>query len=381
MKKVVSPEYWLLFAIIFGCGTKEAVKAPVLELPVVRVLEQDVPLTVEFVGQTYGASDIAIRARVEGFLEGIHFEEGSRVTKGQLLYTIDPAQFQAQVAAAQSKVVEAQTILVKAQSDLGRIKPLAEINAVSESDLDAAVAQKGASEASVEAAKAELQYANITLGYSRVYSPLDGIIGRTEARIGDFVGRYPNPVVLNTVSRINVILVRFSIPEASYLRLARYYGMEEQQRRQEEGSKADLELKLADGTVHNHHGIVDFIDREVDPTTGSLLVQASFPNPESVLRPGQFARVKVTLDEIKGGLLIPQRCVREIQGIYEVFVVNDSSKIESRLIKLGPKIGNMWSVLEGLDKNDMLVLEGIQRVRSGTLIKPQIQEFEFISSN
>ncbi len=274
-----------LLLLLLSCESKPTGPQGPMTVPVVAVVQQDIPLEVEFVGQTYGQSDIAIRARVEGFLEGLHFDEGSRITKGDLLYSIEPEPFMAKVAAAQSKVVEAETILVRAESDLRRIRPLAERKAVSESDLDAAVAEQGAAEASVEAAKAELRFSRINLGYTKIYSPINGIIGKTEARVGDFVGREPNPVVLNMVSKIENIRVQFSIPEAYYLGLAKYYGTEPHPDRKEE-DRATVQIVLADGALFDQLGLVDFIDREVDPTTGSLLVQATFPNPGRILRPG-----------------------------------------------------------------------------------------------
>ena len=194
------------------------------------------------------------------------------------------------------------------------------------------------------------------------------------------MGREPNPVVLNMVSKIQNIRVQFSIPEAYYLGLARHYGTEPHPERDED-ERATIRMVLADGSLFDQVGLIDFVDREVDPTTGSLLIQGTFPNPDRVLRPGQFGRVKVTLDEVKGGLLIPQRCVREIQGIYEIYTVDEDNKVQNKQVKMGPRIGNMWVVLEGLGKDEIVLLEGLQWVRSGMTINPELQEFEFISSN
>ncbi len=228
-------------------------------------------------GQTYGLADIAIRARVEGFLEGIHFEEGRTVKKGQLLYTIDPQPFLAKEAEALGVVAEAKTLLVKAESDLSRIRPLAEINAVSQSDLDFAVAQQGATEASVEAAEAALRAARIQLGYTRMYSPLNGVIGRTQAKIGDFVGKEPNPVVLNTVSDIESIQVRFFLTENEYIYLSNFYATGASEEDLNPRRKNTLTLLLADGSIYGEKGSIDFVDRSIDPRTGSILIQDSFP--------------------------------------------------------------------------------------------------------
>ncbi len=230
----------------------------------------------EFVGQVYGLKDISIRARVEGFLEGIYFDEGRGVKKGQLLYTIESQPFEADVAAKMSLLAEAKIMFVNAESELNRIRPLAEINAVSQSDLDAAVARFEASQASVEAAEANLRAAQIQLSYTKIKAPISGIIGKTKAKVGDFVGREPNPVILNVVSRIDVILVEFFLTESEYLIVAREWN-KNKELEEVEREEPYLELILSDGSIHNHKGIVEFIDREVDPTTGSILLQASFP--------------------------------------------------------------------------------------------------------
>ncbi len=187
------------------------------EIQVINVIKKDVPLTREFLGQVYGFQDIPIRARVEGYLLGVHFEEGYPVKKGQLLYTIDSQPFETQVASMDSKVAEARTYLVNAENELARYKPLAEINAVSKSDLDAAQASRDAAVSSLDAAQANLRMSQIQLGYTRISSPINGLIGKTEARTGEFVGREPNPVILNVVSDISKIRVEFFLTEAEYL--------------------------------------------------------------------------------------------------------------------------------------------------------------------
>jgi membrane fusion protein (multidrug efflux system) len=190
----------------------------------------------------------------------------------------------------------------------------------------------------------------------------------------------PNPVVLNAVSRIDTILVRFSITETQYLRLRRYDRVE----RTAEGEDIEelgLDLILADGSKHDYKGRLDFGDRQVDPTTGTLLLQASFPNPERIIRPGQFARVRAVLAILEDGIIIPQRCVSEIQGIYQVFVVNSENEVEIRQVRTGRKKGNMWIIEEGLSAGEKVVLEGIQRARSDMKINPVVQEFEYIDQD
>jgi membrane fusion protein (multidrug efflux system) len=358
-----------------ACSQQEPTQAPAPPPPAVTVFEtraQDVPIYFEFVGQTAGLKDIAIRARVEGFLEGLHFQEGSAVKKGDLLYTLESQPFEEKVATRMSAVAEAETMLAKTKGDLDRIEPLAKINAVSQSDLDAAKAAYEASVASLNAAKATLRAARIELGYTQIESPIDGIIGKSNAKVGDFVGRDPNPVILNTVSQIDTILVTFFITESQYLELARSLASADQS--QVENRDANLELILVDGSVYPHKGQADFVDREVNPTTGSMLVQASFDNPEKLLRPGQFVRVRTQGQVVKDGILIPQRCVVELQGLHNVFVVSTDETVSNRQIEVGPKIDSFWLITQGLEPGEKVVYEGLQKVKEGVTVKATVAD-------
>ena len=369
----------ILSIVHYSCSEQKKGEAPPPEISVIEVIQKDVPIYSEFVGQVYGEKDIPIRARVEGFLEGIHFKEGLKVTKGQLLYSIDPLPFEAKVNSQKSRLAEAETMQVKAKSDLDRYIPLAKKNAVSQSDLDAKQAEYDAAVSSVAAARSNLRSAEIELGYCRIYSPINGIIGKTLAREGDFVGREPNPVILNTVSKTDFVRVTFFLTEADYLFIAREYQQDIKKELKSElkkEEKALLELILSDGSTYKHTGTVDFIDRGVDASTGTILIQASFPNPDFLLRPGLYAKVKVKMKTVDGGLLVPQRCVMELQGQHSVYAVNAENKIEARTIKAGARIGDLWLINEGLKPNDKIVIEGLQLVSDGMEIKPVITEFE-----
>ena len=383
-KKMKLKALFLLFCsllVLFSCGKKdEAAKAPPLDIPVIVTKAEEVPIFQEFVGQVFGLKDIAIRARVEGFLEKMHFQEGSLVKKGDLLYTLESQPFEADVAAKMSQVAEAKTMLAKAKSDLNRIRPLAKNKAVSESDLDSAVAQYEAYQSAVEAAKANLRASKIQLGYTRIHSPINGLIGKTKAKVGDFVGSSPNPVILNVVSDIDTVLVQFFLTETQYLKFARRY-LERQESKgvgiensQDEERESNIELILADGTTYPHKGKYDFIDREVDPSTGAILIQNSFPNPDKFLRPGQFARVRGKVAEVKDGILIPQRCVRELQGLYSVFVVDEKGTVEEREVKVGPTIKDQWLILEGLEPGEKVVYEGLQKIADGATVNPVVKD-------
>jgi len=374
MKKIVLTFCCVAFLGFSACSKKaEQAAPPPPEVTVFEAESADVPIFQEFVGQVYGFKDIAIRARVEGYLEGIHFEEGRPLKKDTLLYTLESQPFEADVAAKMSGVAGAKTMLAKAKSDLNRIRPLAEQKAVSESDLDGAVAQYDAAVASLKAAQANLRASKIQLGYTKIYSPIQGIIGKTLAKVGDFVGRNPNPVILNVVSQIDTIRVEFFITENQYLAIARH--LQTLEALPEKGSgKQVLELILADGTVYKHKGKVDFIDRSVDPTTGAMLVQASFPNPETLLRPGLFARVKAKVTVVEDGILIPQRCVMELQGLYSVYVIEEGNTAKRREVETGPKIKDTWLIKDGLKPGEKIVYEGLQRVKDGVVVKPVIKD-------
>jgi len=226
----------------------------------------------------------------------------------------------------------------------------------------------------VEAAKANLRASQIQLGYTKIYTPINGIIGKTKAKVGDFVGREPNPVILNVVSQIDTVLVEFFLTENQYLEAARRYLDETANGRPPEGRRVPLELILSDGSLYPEKGQVDFIDREVDPTTGAILLQASFPNPEGLLRPGQFAKVKVRAETVKDGILIPQRCVSELQGQFSVYVVGQDNTVKQRGLTLGPAVGSDYLVREGLKAGEQVVYEGLQMVRDGAVVKPVVKD-------
>lgn len=362
-----------LVAVMLLLGCKKENKTQVSTPPdvhVVSVVQEDIKLEKEFVGQVYGKVDIPIRARVEGFLEGIHFEEGRPVKKDQLLYSIDPNPFLQAVAAAESELAAANTELTRTSNDLERIRPLAEMNALSERDLDAAIANKEAAEAMVNAAQARLRAQQINLGYTKVYSPINGIIGKTKAKVGEFVGREPNPVILNTVSNVDSIRVDFFITEGDYLQLAREVQLERKSGNPGKQKQEPLKLILSDGSVFDQVGHIDFVDRGVGEATGSILIQSSFPNPDRLIKPGQFARVRVVVENVENGLLIPQRSVSEFQGNFFVLKVDENNKVEQSMVEITGPYKDYYLINSGLNKDDRIVFESIQQVKSGMIISP-----------
>ena len=369
--KTKSRLFLLLFLVITtSCKEKQIKTQPLQKINVYEVNSKTVPIYEVFVGQVFGQKDIPIRARVEGFLEGINFTEGSNVKKGDLLYTIDPDPFREAVVAKQSMVAQANTIVTQKESDLKRVKPLAEIDALSKRELDMAQAQRDASISSLEAANADLKIALINLSYTKIASPIDGIIGRTLAREGEFVGKNPNPVILNTVSDINTIRVQFFLSENEYLKIAKNSSKQEREK------KSDIQLILSDGSLFEERGKIDFIDRNIDTSTGTILVQATFQNPDKIIRPGQFARVKIKVKDVKGALIVPQKCLIELQGQYSVLVVNEQNKVEIIQVEVGEKIPGFVIVKSGLKNGDRVVLEGLQKARPGNEIIPVVTDYK-----
>ena len=379
---------FILLAVVLianSCKEEEKKAPPPPEVKVVKVIQKNTPIYKEFVGQMFGLKDIPIRARVEGFLDGIYFGEGMPVKKGALLYKIDPQPFLADVAEKKSNLAEAKTILVNAENELARYKPLGETKAVSQSDVDAAQATRDAASAAVDAAQANLRLAEINLSYTEIHAPIYGLIGKTEAREGEFVGKSPNPVILNTVSRIDTMRVQFFLTESEYLTITKAWlalkkvdetGEKMDRAVEKRTSEYNLDLILSDGSTYDYKGQIDFVNRNVDPKTGSMLVQAHFPNPNRLLRPGLYAKVKAEMQVIKDALLIPQKCVIELQGQYSVFVVKDDNTVEAKQISVGARIGDLWLVTEGLEGNELLISEGLQKVGSGMKVNPTLVEFE-----
>jgi len=371
MKDVIQRTSLAFFCalLVFGCQKKEETAAPPPpDVKVAEVLQRTVPIYVENVGETVGASDIEIRARVEGFLQTVNFQEGSFVKKGDLLYTIDPQPLRASLAQAQGRVAEAQAQLSKAQQDVARYKPLVEKNAISREEYETSVSAEQAASASVDAAKASAQDAQLNLGYTNVYSPIDGLIGKTQAKPGNLVGRGEN-TLLTVVSNVDSIHVRSNVSERDYLRLARAKGAVPKTATK---SVDAFELVLADGSVYNHKGKLVFADRAIDPTTGTLGIEAEFPNPDHLLRPGQYTRMRAEIDQKKDAILVPQTAVQELQGTYSVAVVGSDNKVSLRPVQASDRIGSLWVIDTGLKPGEKIIIEGLQKVRDGVTVNPTV---------
>lgn len=369
------PPAWIWVAALIlpaltltGCSKKEASGGgPPPKVLTTAVIQKDVPVFFEAVGQTRGSEEVEIRARVEGYLTQMSFREGGWVDKGQPLYVIDPQPFEAALAQANADLAAARANAGKAARDAARMKPLFEQDAISRQELDDAVAADEAASAKLEAARAAAKTAELNLGYCRITAPLSGVIGISQVSVGNLVGRTTS-TLLTTVSAVDPIWVRFSVPERDYLQYARKMdklGIKPGVRRD------NFRLLLADGTTYEHPGNLRATERVVDPATGSLSLEAEFPNPKRLLLPGQFARVRALIEQRKGALLIPQRAVTELQGTYFVTVVKDDGTAEQRPIQPAQRIGTYWVVDSGLQPTDKVVVEGQMRVRPGMKVDAQ----------
>ena len=354
--------------VVTGCAKKKEAAAPVPTVQFAVAVQRDVPVFTEVVGQTRGAQEVEIRARVEGFIESVDFAEGTFVKKGQLLFTIDDRPFRAAAAQAQGQLAEAEAQLIKAKQDVGRYGPLAEKNAIPRQDYETALAYEQAARAAVEAARATLESAEINLGYTRVTAPVAGLAGIALVKEGNLVGRGES-TLLTSISDTDPIHVRFAIAERDYLTLARKV-IEQKAAGARTEPRTNLQMVLADGSVYPHPGRVAFTDRNVDPTTGTLLVEAAFPNPEKLVRPGQFATVRAPVEMRRGAILVPQRAVQERQAVFNVAVVAPGDTIQVRRVTPGPRVDKLWVIDEGIAAGDRVVVEGVQKVRPGMKVKP-----------
>ncbi len=364
---------WLLaplVAVAAGCHDAPPPRPPPPPLVyVAAVAPEDVKIYEEVVGQTTGANNVEIRARVEGFIETRHFVEGTEVKKGDLLFTIDPKPQRVAVTQAQATLAKTEAERAKAETDLKRYEPLAQKSAVSKQELDNARSSLRAAEAQVAAQRAALQTSRISLGYTQVRAPITGIVGKAEVALGSLVGR-GDSTRLTTISQLDPMWVDFSITEKMFLALFRK-DLAERQHKGEKPSTTEFRLTLSDGTEYPHAGKLVAGDRMMDTRTATLKYTAAFPNPVRMLRPGQFVRVRFPIESVRGALLVLQRAVMDAQGAWSVAVVDGRNTVEVRPVKLGARVGSRWIVTSGLKAGERVVVEGLQKIAHGAPVTPQ----------
>ncbi len=348
-----------------GCGGKhEAPPPPPVDVVVATVEAKDVAVHSEWVGTTDGSVNAQIRARVQGYLESQNYREGTLVTPGTLLFTIDARPYRTALDAAKGDLGRTEAQLTKTQQDVGRYMPLAKEGAISQQELDDAVQANRAAKAAVDSARAGVEKAQLDLDWTQLKSPIGGIAGISVAQVGDLIGEN---TVLTTVSQVDPIKVSVPISEQEYLRYAGRIQLDDSAG----GREGTLELILADGSVYPERGTASVANRQVDVKTGTLLVVTLFPNPRNLIRPGQFAKVRAALETHGNAVVVPQRAVQEMQGTYQVAVVSAENKVSMRRVKTGARIDNAVVIEEGLTPGERIVVDGLQRVRDGAIVNPK----------
>ena len=361
-------------SILSSCKDKSAQIAAVIpEVSVVPVGQKNVAVYAEYVGQAYGQSDVEIKPRVEGWVQSVHFKEGSMVQKGQLLYVIQDDELRDREQAARADLAEANIRLAKNKADLDRVRPLAEMNALSKRDLDEAQANYDAQLQAISAAEAALNNARTQLSYARIISPLSGRIGISKVQVGDYVRRSIGEEGINTVSSLGEMRIRFGITENDYL-------MYRKEMTPDQLRNLDVEFVMNDGSILPERGKIDFANREIDPATGSMTVQAVGPNRTGLLRPGQYVKVRFKSSEIPNAVLVPQEAINQLQNVYMAYVVNDSNKISPRPVQVGSRIEGNWVVTNGLKPGEQVALVGNAMVRPGMVVKPVTKPYSYDST-
>jgi membrane fusion protein (multidrug efflux system) len=353
--------------LTLACGADEPAAAPPPEVLVVEVAAQDVPATGEWLGTTEGSVDADIRAQVAGYLVSRDYREGTQVEPGTLLFRIDPRPFQAALDQARGELGRAQAAQELSRLDVARYTPLVESGAVSRQEYDTAVQRLRSDEAALQGAKAAVEKARIDLGFTEIRSPIAGIAGVAQRQLGDFVGP-SDAEPLTSVSQLDPIRVTFQVAEQDYLRFAPRFQEAVVAGRFQGGA---VEIVLADGSVYPHRGVGYPAGREIDPRTGTITVKADFPNPGPMLRPGQYARVRVTTDVARGALVVPQRAVQDLQGLAQLTIVGPNDEVEVRTVTTGARWGTLQVVAQGVSAGERVVVEGFQKVRPGMKVAPK----------
>lgn len=352
-----------------GCEKKAAPEQPPLNVTVAPITQQDVFVMNTWVGLLDGYKNADIKAQVTGYLMTQNYKEGSLVTKGTVLFTIDQRPFQAALAMAQAQLSQALAKAELAKITLERQTQLYKTKVTSQQDYDNAYQSAQADVAAAAAAQANVQTAQINLNYCTITAPFDGIVGLAQAQIGDLVGPGGTSTVLTQMSQVNPIKVNFSITEQEYLQAADL--LKKLQGANEADLQSKLKLTLADGTVYPEGGKFDFVNRQVNASTGTIQITALFPNDQDVLRPGLFGRITAPIDELKNAMVVPQTALVELQGNYLISIVQPDNTVKSFPVKLGPTQGAFQVITGAVKPGDKVVVGGVEKVRPGMKVNPQ----------
>ena len=351
--------------LLDGCTSgASAPSPPAPTVEFVSVIQQDVPIYSEWVATLDGYVNAQIQPRVAGYIIRQNYKEGSVVRKGEVLFEIDPRPFKAALDQAKAQLAQAEAQLGKAGLDVQRDTPLAQARAIAQSQLDTEIQAKLGAQAQVLAAKANVEQAALNLEFTKVTSLINGIAGIAQVQIGGLVG--PSSV-LTSVSQVDPIKAYFTVSEQDFTDFHRRFPT--QQSVEEQRRRIILELMLADGSVYERPGTIYFADREVNPATGAIRIAGVFPNPNNLLRPGGYGRVRASAKTQNGALLVPQRAVIELQGSHQVAVVGSDNKVSIRPVTVGERVGKLWIVTQGLKPGEHVVVEGLMKVRDGAAVK------------
>jgi len=372
MKRTASISIWMALAallLLIGCDKPEK-KAPLPpKVAVAEVSVEDVPVYREWIGSIEGAQNSQIEARVSGYLMSQEYEEGTQVTGGTVLFRIDPRPYQAALAQAKAQLAEAEAKAELAKITLERQTELFKTEVISAQEFDVATQTAQADIAGVQAAAAAMEAAKLNLEFCTIIAPFDGVVGKAQAQLGDLVGPGAGSI-LTTISQIQPIKVVFFISEQEYLQAKSV--LEKAVTTPIEDRKRSLQIFLANGDLYPSKGVFDFLNREVDPRTGTIEVVSLFSNPDGLLRPGQYAKVKVHASTLENAIVIPQRAVTELQGTYyQVAVLDEKNQVTIKTVEPGIRTGSNWVITSGLEPGDRIVVEGAQKLRSGITVDPQ----------
>ena len=353
-----------------ACGKNEvAAQAAAPDVEVVDVVEQDVPIYGEWIAILDGYVNAQIQPQVTGYLLKQNYREGTVVRKGEVLFEIDSRPFEAALEQTKGQLAQAEAQLAKTSMDVDRDTPLAQQRAIPQAQLDNDIQAHAAAKAMVSAAKAQVDQGELNVSFTKVRSLVDGIAGIAKGQIGDLVGP---TVLLTTVSQVNPIKAYISISEQEYLNAAAKINAAAQGRLPDKARPRSLELVLSDGSTYPYKGWVVIADRQVDVKTGTIRIAAAFENPNGLLRPGQFGRIRVPVRVEKNARLVPQRAVLETQGSYTVVVVGSDNKASIRPVKVGERVGQMWMITEGVRAGEQVIVEGTQKAKEGMAVNPKL---------
>ncbi|SDL51004.1 membrane fusion protein, multidrug efflux system [Maridesulfovibrio ferrireducens] len=352
----------------FGDEDEKAAEQQAVPVKVYKVTEQSFPVKGEYVAQIEAKKTVEIRSRVEGYLKARHFDEGQIVTKGQLLFVIDPRPYEETLKQAEAELARSVATLNKANTDYKRFKTLFDQGAVSRDEFDTRVTDKQVLEAQLNNAKSSVKQASLNVDFTSIYAPMEGIIGKTQVNLGALVAKESS--LLATVSAVDPVYVNFSIPEKEYLFAIK--EIEEKRNQDLPARSKTLRIILADGKFYDHNGTFSMADRAVDPSTGTLSLRAVFPNPEKMLRDGQYAKIVALLKEFQNALVVPARAILDVQGRKSILTVSSNGTVVENAVTIDYSNDQSAVIGKGIKDGDLIIADGVNKIRPGTLVAPEI---------